>query len=144
MRSITLSLSSPSTLVATTLTSPYHSDFHFDLSLTVQNPVFVVTLSFCVNTIWIFFQFKMTSKEEFRAFAHAMVDYIIDYHENIKSRSVYISSRGHDDNSCPFGTPLPLIRWFASAPLCTLRFLINVTVCFLILGKFSRGYAYQF
>ena len=90
MRSITLSLSSPSTLVATTLTSPYHSDFHFDLSLSVQNPVFVVTLSFCVNTIWIIFQFKMTSKEEFRAFAHAMVDYIIDYHETIKSRSVNI------------------------------------------------------
>ena len=30
----------------------------------------------------------MTSKEEFKAFAHAMVDYIIDYHDNIKSRPV--------------------------------------------------------
>lgn len=30
----------------------------------------------------------MTSKEEFKAFAHAMVDYIIDYHENIKDRRV--------------------------------------------------------
>ena len=30
----------------------------------------------------------MTSKEEFRAFGHAMIDYIIDYHENIKERPV--------------------------------------------------------
>ena len=30
----------------------------------------------------------MTSKEEFKAFAHAMVDYIVDYHENIKDRRV--------------------------------------------------------
>ena len=30
----------------------------------------------------------MTSKEEFRQFSHAMVDYIIDYHENIKDRPV--------------------------------------------------------
>ena len=31
---------------------------------------------------------EMTSKEEFRQFSHAMVDYIIDYHENIKDRPV--------------------------------------------------------
>ena len=31
----------------------------------------------------------MASKEEFRLFAHAMVDYIVDYHENIKSRYIY-------------------------------------------------------
>ena len=30
----------------------------------------------------------MTTKEEFRAFAYAMVDYIIDYQENIRSRPV--------------------------------------------------------
>ncbi len=30
----------------------------------------------------------MTSKEEFRKFGHAMIDYIIDYHENISSRPV--------------------------------------------------------
>ena len=30
----------------------------------------------------------MSSKEEFRAFGHAMIDYIIDYHENIKERPV--------------------------------------------------------
>ena len=34
----------------------------------------------------------MTTTEEFKVFAHAMVDYIIDYHENIKSRSVFNTS----------------------------------------------------
>ena len=30
----------------------------------------------------------MTSTEEFKAFAHSMIDYIIDYHENIKTKRV--------------------------------------------------------
>ena len=41
-----------------------------------------------VVDIYIYKQKKMTSKEEFRQFSHAMVDYIIDYHENIKDRPV--------------------------------------------------------
>ncbi len=51
----------------------------------VVNPVFLAPLLFNTH-ILDHFIIIMTSKEEFRVFAHAMVDYIIDYHANIKSR----------------------------------------------------------